>query len=221
MPSDLSKAHAGAIVILAALMFTFHQWPGSLFVKILSGVFILAFIVRLLAHAYEFGINRKVFGLEDRKIFLPDLELRKAVALFRGFSEAGEDNLMFAVTCYAVTVAIAGWIANPWWIAISALLFSFASAHSTRSTWPGFTLLLGSSSDPKFAPFLSRVSSATWPYNTTTMVNFPRPHELEAELDHVLRNRLRNVIVSWEAAVEAHASMAKVIVVNIDDLRNR
>jgi len=91
MPSDLSKAHAGAVVILAALMFTFHQWPGSLVVKILSGVFILAFIVRLLAHAYEFGINRKVFGSEDRKIFLPDLELRKAVALFRGFSEAGED----------------------------------------------------------------------------------------------------------------------------------
>ncbi|MCJ9674459.1 MULTISPECIES: hypothetical protein [unclassified Neorhizobium] len=219
MPSSLVKAHASAIFVIATLLMIFEWWPGTLVVKLLSGLFVSAFVWRLFIHAKEFGANREVFGKENGGVFLPDLSLRKAVALFRGFSEAGEDRLMFAITCYAIVVGMAGAIANPWWIAISALLFSLTSAHSLRSTWPGFTLVLGSSEDRNFRRHLFQVMSATRPYNTTTMVNFLRAGELEKELDYVLQNRLRNVIVTWESAVEAYASMAKVIVVSIDDLR--
>lgn len=214
------KAHFSAIMLITVLLFVFEQWRGTLLVKALSILFGLGFALRLCVHSLQFGINRKVFGSEDDRLFLPDLTLRKAVAYFRSFSETGEDRLMFAITCYAVAISLAAIITNPWWLAISLFLLSFTSVHSIRRTWPGFTLVLGSSQDPSFRGLLYLVMRSTLPFNTATMVNFPRAGEAEADLDLVLKDRIRNMVVSWQAAVEAHASLAKLIVVSLDDLRD-
>lgn len=218
--SGLIRGHVFAILLIMILLFVFEYWSGTVVVKCLSLVFSLVFIWRVYIHSFEFGINRQVFGGEDHRLFLPDLSLRKAVGLFRGFAETGEDRLMFALTCYAVAIGIAGVVANRWWLAISLLLFSLTSAHSIRRTWPGFTLVLGSSQDQGFRGLLYRVMLATRPFNTTTMVNFLKPEDLERELDLVLQDRVRNIVVSWEAAAEVHASLAKVIVISLDDLRD-
>jgi hypothetical protein len=168
-PPGFLKASIGIHVALMALLFVFTHWAGTLVVKFLSVLFVGLFLWRLWGSSLEFGLNRQMFGAENQNIILPDLRLRKTVAFFRSFAETGEDRLMSMVTFYALAIAMAALVTNPWWLAISLLLFAFTSAWITRRTWPGFSLVLGSSNDPKFRKLLYRVMRVTSPFNTTTL----------------------------------------------------
>ncbi|MBY5370468.1 hypothetical protein ACC696_35715 [Rhizobium ruizarguesonis] len=213
------KAYLIATASIAALLFIFDHWSEVLLVRIVGILFSLLFLTRMFSQSFEFGINRKVFGKDENKIFMPDMNLRKAVGLFRGFAEMGEDRFIFVLTHYGTVIAIAGIVSGRWWwLTISALLFSFTSVHAVRVAWPGFTLVLGRSEDKNFHKLFKHVVFATRPFNTTTMVDFPE--DLEQDLSTILNNRIQNLVVSWEAAVEVYATLAKVIIVDLDDLED-
>ncbi|MBY5533679.1 hypothetical protein HFO58_10970 [Rhizobium leguminosarum] len=213
------KAYLIAIAAIAILLFVFDHWSETLLIRILGILFSILFLTRLFAQSFEFGINRKVFGKDENKMFTPDMSLRKAVGLFRGFAETGEDRFIFLLTHYGTAIAIAGMVSGRWWwLTITSLLFSFTSVHAGRVAWPGFTLVLGRSEDKHFHKLFNRVVLATRPFNTTTMVNFPK--DLEQDLSSILNNRVQNLVVHWEAAVEVYATLAKVIIIDLDDLES-
>ena len=218
MSTSAFKAHVATFVLIGVTLASFQLWRGTFVVTLVASAFSLVFGWRMYCLSREFALNRVVFGSEPDVLFTPDLKLRQAVALFRTFSERGEDQLMFAITNYAHAIAIAGLVANPWWVSISTFLYSLASIHVTRRSWPGFTLALGKSGSSEFRILLRTVMRSTRPFNTTTMINFPDSGELEEGLTVVLSDRIRNLIVSWHAAVEVHASLAKIIVVSLDEL---
>ncbi|MBY5471528.1 hypothetical protein HFO86_15110 [Rhizobium leguminosarum] len=213
------KAYLIATASIAALLFVFDHWSEALLVRIVGILFFILFLTRVFAHSFDFGINRKVFGKDENKMFMPDMSLRKAVGLFRGFADTGEDRFIFLLTHYGTAIAIAGIVSGRWWwLTITALLLSFTSVHAVRVAWPGFTLVLGRSEDKHFHKLFNHVVLATRPFNTTTMVNFPK--DLEQHLSSILNNRVQNLLVSWEAAVGVYATLAKVIIIDLDDLKD-
>ncbi|MBY2937185.1 hypothetical protein [Rhizobium leguminosarum] len=209
MSTSALKANVAALVLIGVMLAFFQFW-GTFMVPLVASAFFLAFIWRMYYMSREFALNRVAFGSQPDVLLTPDLKPRQAVGLFRAFSEHGEDRLMFAIT--------SGLVANPWWLAISALLYSFSSIHLTRRSWPGFTLAFGKSGSEEFNILLRPVMRSTRPFNTTTMINFPDPGEREEGLTDVLGDRIRNLIVSWGAVIEAHASLAKIIVVSLHEL---
>lgn len=215
MTKQLMGLFAVLHILIAGLLFLFHQWRDTTLVFALSVLFVFLFLVRAASGAYEFGVNRKAFGREPQNLFLPDLDLRELSGLFRTYADKAEDRIVAATTAYAVMISITGLIANLSWVAIALLLLTLVSPYLTRRAWPGFTLVLGSSIEPSTKKLALRVLHATAPFNTVSLLNFQKPSEVSDAIAKVVGARISNSVVSWQAAVEVHSLLAKLIVLNV------
>jgi len=195
---------------------------GLLFFEIFRGqsIAIYAAAACLIFFLYSFLVFQKFLALCG-KVFLgrPEVHSKEASQLaaqarsFRDYSEGFEDKLASISSVLSITVALAAVVANPWWLSVACIFAGLTVVHRAKTCFPGAVLVLGPSNDAT-RRLVMLIQKTLRGLNVTSFINFVSANEAADHLEKISGHRITNPVVSWLAAVETHAALAKVLVLN-------